>query len=80
MMADSIEAASRTLKVITEDTLTALVNKIVEHQQNAQQFDDSDLTLRDIATAKRVFIAKLKNFYHSRIEYPDEVKENKKSN
>ena len=79
MMADSIEAASRTLKVITEDTLTALVNKIVEHQQNALQFDDSDLTLRDIAIAKRTFIAKLKNFYHSRIEYPDEVKENKKN-
>jgi len=79
MMADSIEAASRTLKVITEETLTTLVNKIVEHQQNASQFDDSELTLKDIATAKRVFISKLKNFYHSRIEYPDDLKAEKKN-
>ena len=78
MMADSIEAASRTLKVITEETLTDLVNNIVDHQQNAKQFDNSDLTLRDIATAKAVFISKLKNFYHSRIEYPEEVKQEKK--
>jgi len=79
MMADSIEAASRTLKVITEETLTTLVNKIVEHQQEAGQFDDSDLTLKDIATAKHVFVSKLKNFYHSRIEYPAEPNEEKKN-
>lgn len=72
MMADSIEAASRTLKVITEETLRTLVNNIVDHQRVATQFDDSDLTFRDLARVKKVFVEKLKNFYHSRIEYPPE--------
>jgi Predicted membrane-associated HD superfamily hydrolase len=75
MMADSIEAASRTLKVFTVESLTQLVEGIVSHQQNALQFDNSNLTLRDIAIAKREFVAKLKNFYHSRIEYPPNPEE-----
>lgn len=78
MMADSIEAASRTLKVFTVESLTQLVETIVAHQQNALQFDNSNLTLRDIAIAKREFVAKLKNFYHSRIEYPPSPEEEKK--
>lgn len=77
MMADSIEAASRTLKVFTVESLTQLVEGIVSHQQNALQFDNSNLTLRDIAIAKREFVAKLKNFYHSRIEYPPNPEEGK---
>lgn len=77
MMADSIEAASRTLKQITPDTLTELVNRIVEHQQSSGQFDDAELTLKDIADAKSVFISKLQNFYHARIEYPPSVDDKK---
>ena len=75
MMADSIEAASRTLKVYTPESLAQLVEGIVAHQQNALQFDNSSMTLRDIAIVKQEFIAKLKNFYHSRIEYPPSPEE-----
>lgn len=79
MMADSVEAASRSLKVVTEETLTGLVQGIIAHQQGAGQFDEADISLKDIAQIKQLFIDKLTNIYHSRIAYPedpDKAKEN----
>lgn len=70
MMADSVEAASRSLKTITPETLRNLVEEIIAYQQNANQYDESDITLREIAQVKELFIHKLENIYHSRIEYP----------
>ncbi len=72
MMADSIEAASRSLKEYTHETLSTLVNNIIDNQMKEKQFDNADITLHEIAEAKRIFLAKLQNIYHARIEYPKE--------
>ena len=71
MMADSIEAASRSLKRIDLETINSLVEGIVNRQFNDQQFQNVDLTLRDIEEIKKVFKNKLINIYHARIEYPE---------
>lgn len=70
MMADSIEAASRSLKVINKQTISDLVEQIIQYQLNEQQFVNTDLTFRDIENVKEVFKSKLQNIYHARIEYP----------
>ena len=70
MMADSIEAASRSLKKYDTDTIGTLVENIVNNQINNKQFDNTNLTFKDIDTVKELFKEKLKNIYHARIEYP----------
>lgn len=70
MMADSIEAASRTLKSYSDESISNLVNGIINAQLEEKQFDNVDITLKQIAKAKEIFIEKIKNIYHSRIEYP----------
>ena len=70
MMADSVEAASRSLKVINDDTLRKLVNDIVDGQMNEGCFRDCPITFHDIAMAKEQFISSLKTVYHTRISYP----------
>ena len=72
MMADSLEAASRSLKIYTEQTLNELTSNIIDNQMKEKQFDNADITLHEIAEAKRIFLAKLQNIYHARIEYPKE--------
>jgi membrane-associated HD superfamily phosphohydrolase len=71
MMADSVEAASRTLKAYTPDTIHELVENIVAHQIQESQFSEADLTFADIAVIKEMFKNRLSNIYHSRIEYPE---------
>ena len=71
MMADSVEAASRTLKSYTPDTINNLVENIVAHQSKEDQFSEADITFADISTIKAIFKNKLSNIYHSRIEYPE---------
>ncbi len=70
MMADSVEAASRTLKAYTPESISELVENIVEHQIREDQFSEADLTFADVAEAKEIFKNRLSNIYHSRIEYP----------
>lgn len=70
MMADSVEAASRSLQDKTEDAINKLVDGIVDKQIADNQFDNANLTFRDITTIKKVFKKKLKNIYHVRIAYP----------
>jgi len=70
MMADSTEAASRSLKVINKDVINALVDSIIDHQLSENQFDDVDLTLRDFKMIRGILKKKLINIYHARIEYP----------
>lgn len=70
MMADSVEAASRSLDHFTQEDLQVLVENIVNYQQMDDQYDESDVSFRDIATIKRIFINKLLNIYHTRIAYP----------
>ncbi len=71
MMADSVEAASRSLPEYTEETISALVNRIIDTQVAEGNFQDCPITFRDIATAKRVLIERLKSIYHTRIQYPE---------
>jgi len=70
MMADSVEAASRSVAKPDEDNLSALVDSIIDSQIKADQFINSDITFRDITTAKKIFKRFLLNIYHIRIEYP----------
>lgn len=70
MMADSVEAASRSLKEYTEENITNLVNRIIDSQVSEGYFKECPITFRDIADAKHVFIDSLKTIYHTRIAYP----------
>ena len=70
MMADSVEAASRSLADKTEESINKLVDGIIDKQIADKQFDNANLTFRDITTIKKVFKKKLKNIYHVRIAYP----------
>lgn len=71
MMCDSVEAASRSLKVYSPDTIDKLVEKIINYQIEEDQFKFADITFKDITTVKSILKNKLRNIYHSRIEYPD---------
>ena len=71
MMADSVEAASRSLKEHTEESISALVNKIIDGQIADGLLKSAPLTFKDVETIKSVFVDKLKTMFHTRISYPD---------
>jgi membrane-associated HD superfamily phosphohydrolase len=70
MMADSVEASSRSLRVKDKTNLSNLVEDIINQQIREQQFDNTEITFRDIDLIKEIFLKKLLNIYHVRIEYP----------
>lgn len=74
MMADSVEAASRSLKEHTPQAIRDLVNKIIDGQIAEGLHNDSPLSFHDIRVIKDVFIRRLMTMYHSRIAYPDAPK------
>lgn len=74
MMCDSVEAASRSLKEYTEESISSLVNKIIDTQVSDGFFTDCPITFHDISQAKQILIERLKSMYHTRIEYPEEKK------
>ena len=71
MMADSVEAASRSLGEYTEESISTLVEKIIDSQVAEGFFKECPITFHDISTAKTVFKEKLKTIYHTRISYPE---------
>ena len=71
MMADSVEAASRSLPEYTEESISNLVDKIIDSQVQEGYFKECPITFKDIATIKAVFKEKLKTIYHTRISYPE---------
>ena len=72
MMADSgVEAASRSLPEYTEESISNLVDKIIDSQVAEGYFKECPITFKDIATVKNVFKEKLKTIYHTRISYPE---------
>ena len=71
MMADAVEAASRSLPEYTEETISNLVDKIIDSQVTEGYFKECPITFKDIATVKAVFKEKLKIAYHTRISYPE---------
>ena len=70
MMADSVEAASRSLSEYTTESVGNLVDNIIDYQFNEGQFDSANITLRDISEVRSIFKKKLLNIYHVRMEYP----------
>lgn len=70
MMADTVEAASRSLTDFTETSIRDLVNRLVDEQLADGYFRECPITFRDIAYAKTVMIEKLKTMYHTRVRYP----------
>ncbi len=74
MIADGVEAASRSLSEYTEDTISALVNKIIDGDVTDGYFKECPITFRDLALAKLVLIERLKAIYHTRISYPEAKK------
>lgn len=70
MMADSVEAASRSLSEYTTESVGKLVDSIIDRQFNEGQFNSSNITLRDITEVRSIFKKKLLNIYHVRVEYP----------
>lgn len=71
MMADSVEAASKSLKEPTSQKIDQFVERIIDKQMDAQQFMNADITLKEIVAIKKVLKKKLNNIYHLRIEYPE---------
>lgn len=71
MMADSVEAASRSLPEYTEESISTLVEKIIDTQVADGYFKECPITFKDIAMVKALFKEKLKTMYHTRISYPE---------
>ena len=75
LMADSVEAASRSLKAYTEESIRSLVNRIIDMQIADGLLNEAPLTFKNITDIKNVFVERLLSVYHSRIVYP-ELKKN----
>ena len=71
MMADAVEAASRSLSEYTEKSIGTLIEKIIDGQVSEGYFKECPITFKDIATVKALFKEKLKTVYHTRITYPE---------
>ncbi len=71
MMCDTVEAASRSLSEYTEESISNLVNKLIDSQVSSGFFTDCPITFRDIKIAKQILIERLMSIYHTRIQYPE---------
>lgn len=70
MMADSVEAASRSLKKYDTESINNIVETVINKQVELNQYMNSDITFKDINTLKKIFKKKLMNMHHHRVEYP----------
>jgi putative nucleotidyltransferase with HDIG domain len=70
MLSDAVEAASRSLKDYSEESISGLVDRIIDGKANDGQLDDADITLRELNTIRNVMKSFVQQVYHSRIEYP----------
>lgn len=75
MMADAVEARSRSLGEYTEKSITDMVENMIDAQIADGQFKDAPISFKDVETVKKVLADKIKNIYHSRISYPELKKE-----
>ena len=71
MMADSVEAASKSLKNPTSTIIDSIVEKIIDSQMENGQFLNADITFKEIQVIKKILKKKLNNMYHLRVEYPE---------
>jgi membrane-associated HD superfamily phosphohydrolase len=70
MICDSVEAASRSLKHYSEESISALVDSIVDGKMSQGQFSDADISIREINSIKDVIKSYIQQMYHSRVSYP----------
>ena len=70
MLADGVEASVRSLTQQDEPTIRAMVGRIVDERLDDGQFDECDVTLRDLERIREAFVAQLLGMYHQRIAYP----------
>ncbi len=70
MLADAVEASSRTLKDYSKESISSLVDKMVDERIREKQLENSDISLNEINRIKMVFKQKLGQVYHSRVKYP----------
>lgn len=70
MMVDSVEAASRSLSEYSEETIRNLVETIIDHQVQEDQFTESPISFKDITDVKNALVRRLNTIYHARISYP----------
>ena len=73
MLADGVEASVRSLDEKDEESIRAMVDRIVDARVEDGQLDDAELTLKNISQIKDAFVGQLLGMYHSRIKYPDNV-------
>ena len=71
MMADAVEAASRSLNDYSPESINALVDKIIDSQVSDGRFRESPISFRDVETVKDTFKKRLATIYHSRVAYPE---------
>ena len=71
MMCDAAEAASKSLKIPTAQSISDLIDRIIEKQMSDNQFLNSDITFKEIEIIKKVIKKKLLSIYHLRVEYPE---------
>jgi len=71
MMADSIEAASKSIKEPNVKLIENFVDKIINTQIEDNQFENCNITLEELNFTKKILKEKLNNIYHLRVEYPD---------
>lgn len=71
MMADAVEARSRSLTEYTEESINEMVETMIDNQIAEGEFKDAPITFRDVELVKSVFKEKIKNIYHNRIKYPE---------
>ncbi len=76
MMCDAVEAASRSLREYTADSISEMVNRIIDTQVKEGYFTECPITFHDISRAKQILIERLKNIYHTRIQYPEQTAKN----
>ena len=78
MLSDAVEAASRSLKDYSSDSISNLVDKIIEGKSDDGQLDEADITVKELNIIKDVMKSFIQQVYHSRIEYPNRNKPSKK--
>ena len=71
MMSDAVEAASKSIKEPTKESLENFVTKIIDTQMEEKQFINANITLAEIETVKKILLNKLINIYQLRVEYPE---------
>jgi putative nucleotidyltransferase with HDIG domain len=71
MIADAVEAASRSIKNFSEESITELVERIIDVQVQEGQFTEAPITFKDITVIKKVLVKRLINIFHVRVAYPE---------